>query len=204
MGVSSAPAPQRGGKDGGSGHPLYITSPDLLLIFSRSSPDLSDPPCVHPLGSSFGAVPDSPCSISVHECSVSVHYTVRTICPDNPDTLSALGLDTSGHVVRLVRTICPPRSLSPPSWCSWCSEMASPTTAVTAIRPLLHGCYTVATRRYGIATRLLHCVSIWFLVFAGYEEVAGGNPGSKSDSDLNRADSRWPDPERPDPDRPRS
>ena len=135
------------------------------------------------------------------------YFAARTICPDNPDTLSALSPNTPGHVVRLVRTICPPRSLSPPSWCSWCSwcsEMASPTTAVTAIRPLLHGCYTVATRRYGIATRLLHCVSIWFLAFAGYEGVGGGNPGSKSDSDLNRADSRWPDPERPDPDRPRS
>ena len=187
MGVSSAPAPQRGGKDGGSGHPLYITSPDLLLIFSRSSPDLSDPPCVHPLGSSFGAVLG--------------YFAARTICPDNPDTLSALRPDTPGHVVRLVRTICPPRSLSPPSWCSWCSEMASPTTAVTAIRPLLHGCYTVATRRYGIATRLLHCVSSWFLVFAGYEGVGGGNPGSKSDSDLNQADSCCPKTAHPVPER---
>ena len=127
-----------------------------------------------------------------------------------------------GQSVRTTRTRCPPLALTRPDTLSAlsgqsvrpapCLPPVGAVGAVGAVRwplpplPLLplEPCYTVATRRYGIATRLLHCVSIWFLVFAGYEGVGGGNPGSKSDSDLNQADSRWPDPERPDLGRSRS
>ena len=119
--------------------------------------------------------------------------TTRTRCPPlaltRPDTLSAL----SGHSVRPAP----------------CLPSVGAVGAVGAVRwplpplPLLplDPCYTVATRRYGIATRLLHCVSSWFLAFAGYEGVGGGNPRSKSDSDLNRAGSCCPKTEHPVPER---
>ena len=162
MGVSSAPAPQRGGKDGGSGHPLYITSPDFLLIQVILHASTRQAPVLGPFW-----------AILLPGQSVR---TTRTRCPPlaltRPDTLSAL----SGQSVRPVPCLPPVGAVGAVGAVRW----PLPPLPLLPLDP----CYTVATRLLHAATGLLHgCYTAYpvgFWISRGMKRWEGGIPDPKA------------------------